>query len=375
MNNNIGNIVVVGDVHGDMNQFLYPLLYFLKHYNECSKIIYLGDYIDRGESNVYIYEIINGLVHHDKFIFLRGNHECWDSGTRNHINFAVNNNINSYIKTFMFDLYVELDLDIIHYDIHHNILFSHSPLSRPLQLCLDYNLAKYDKDVRYDYTYTDDQPHYNMEYRNIHGHTHYANPSEDLFDFFNSKSGMIGIDNDASYGCKYSSNVIQWCMDHYDGNDGIKPSWNILRKYDNQFTSSASFINHQPCESNVTWLVLKPNGECARMTKTIPFGSSIDYNQYLFDDIMFLLKTVTNDNETLREIITGINLNTSIHWFKQCLNTANVPRGEELNYISNLRNYNVPLICYFHDVPYELYKSIGVNVPKLPVHKLYYHWI
>ena len=55
-------IVVVGDVHGDLNQLIYPLVYFMKNFDKCKKIIYLGDFIDRGESNVYIYEILKKLI-------------------------------------------------------------------------------------------------------------------------------------------------------------------------------------------------------------------------------------------------------------------------------------------------------------------------
>ena len=83
MTGNYDKVIVVGDVHGDLNQFIYPLIYFMNDIDN-SKIIYLGDYIDRGESNVYIYEILNALNNipefKNKIIFLRGNHESFDSG-------------------------------------------------------------------------------------------------------------------------------------------------------------------------------------------------------------------------------------------------------------------------------------------------------
>lgn len=354
-----GKVIIVGDVHGDMNQFLYPLLYFCKYYDECEKIIYLGDYIDRGESNVYIYEIIKALNRKKKFIFLRGNHECYDSGTKNHINMLVNNNPNSYLKTFIFNLFLEMDLDLVHYDDYHNILFSHSPLARDLNDCLEINKLKDDVDRRYDYTFTEDVPYYGMGYRNIHGHTHIASDTEDILSFFNSDFGMIGIDNDASYGCKYTVNIMNYYI-------AVGPrQFDALKVLDAQFTN---------CFSNVLYFVLEPNGECMKMTKNIKFGSPEDYNQFMFNDIIMLLRSVTTD-DYLMSLINSINLSTSSHWLKQCFNNAHVPHGKELEYVKQLRTVDSNLLCYFHDVPYELYKNIGVVVPCIPVHMLYYRWL
>ena len=71
-------VIVVGDIHGDLNQLLYPLIYFLKNFDTVKYIIFLGDYIDRGESNAYIYAIVkmllNSPVFKNKVILLRGNH-------------------------------------------------------------------------------------------------------------------------------------------------------------------------------------------------------------------------------------------------------------------------------------------------------------
>ena len=110
----LNKVVVVGDIHGDLNQLLYPLKYFIENFNTCRKIIFLGDYIDRGESNVYIYEIINKLSSikslKSKMIFLRGNHESYDSGTYDYMNTNVDklNKSEAYIKTFMFDKFFDM---------------------------------------------------------------------------------------------------------------------------------------------------------------------------------------------------------------------------------------------------------------------------
>ena len=72
----------VGDVHGDLNQFLHPLRELMSNLsvNGENYLIYLGDYIDRGEFDAYIYCLIRTIqnaklpsnVH---IIFIRGNHE------------------------------------------------------------------------------------------------------------------------------------------------------------------------------------------------------------------------------------------------------------------------------------------------------------
>ena len=72
-------IYIVPDVHGDLNVFLYPLITFLNDSSQDKYLIYLGDYIDRGEYDAYIYCIIKSIQKmeglNERVIFLRGNHE------------------------------------------------------------------------------------------------------------------------------------------------------------------------------------------------------------------------------------------------------------------------------------------------------------
>lgn len=73
-------LYVVGDVHGDLNQFLEPYIAFVhdtQHENN-KELIYLGDYIDRGEYDAYIYILMKAMMngpYGDRITFLRGNHE------------------------------------------------------------------------------------------------------------------------------------------------------------------------------------------------------------------------------------------------------------------------------------------------------------
>lgn len=67
--------IVVGDVHGDINQLIYPLKRFLsmKSNNEHCRLIYLGDYIDHGELNIPIFEFFTILKDIDDVHCLLGN--------------------------------------------------------------------------------------------------------------------------------------------------------------------------------------------------------------------------------------------------------------------------------------------------------------
>ena len=144
MTSSYDKVIVVGDVHGDLNQFIYPLIYFMNDIDN-SKIIYLGDYIDRGESNVYIYEILNALNNipefKNKIVFLRGNHESFDAGTYDYMHTDVEEMLSSdsRIKSFMFDMFFNMDLDIVHYDEINKLLYTHSPTSKDLEYVLSLN--------------------------------------------------------------------------------------------------------------------------------------------------------------------------------------------------------------------------------------------
>lgn len=75
------NLVVVGDIHGDLGS-LYKILYEINFEvfltNKNNKIIFLGDYVDRGSSSVAVLYTICKLkqTYPDSIILMRGNHEA-----------------------------------------------------------------------------------------------------------------------------------------------------------------------------------------------------------------------------------------------------------------------------------------------------------
>lgn len=353
------SIIVVGDVHGDLNQLVYPLIYFSANYDRIDKIIYLGDYIDRGESNVYIYEIIKGLIGQRKFIFLRGNHECFDGGTRDYIAMVTNSSDNPvYIKSFMWEKVADLPFDIVHYDPVHNILFSHSPLSRALDECLAMN--DYETLIEAaDYTFTEDQPTPEMTYRNIHGHVHYASSPEELHKFFTSgETKMVSIDCEASYGARYTNRVLQ--------SIDTLTSFEDLRRHDTEFLADGS---------DVMWIEIYPNGGFQEYYKPVPVGAHDDFNSMPLDEIVAALVETAVDQE-LRRLFQQIDLEESIDWFKKQLHTFGCTRNV-ISSINWIRTHPGDITVYFNDVPYELYLAIGLRCGNkwISCHRIYYDYI
>ena len=75
-------IYVVGDIHGDIDSFtaiLENIHFFDTAKNKNIKVVFLGDYIDRG---LYGLNVLLGILflkkyYNEKIILLKGNHEIW----------------------------------------------------------------------------------------------------------------------------------------------------------------------------------------------------------------------------------------------------------------------------------------------------------
>ena len=350
-------IVIVGDVHGDLNQFIYPLIYFMNNFKQCRKIIYLGDYIDRGESNVYIYEILSKLISvnelKDKMIFLRGNHETYDSGVYDYMSLDVDkvNQTNSFIKSFMFEKFYALDLDIVHYDKDYNILFSHSPISRDLDSVIKLNTMKTNHKVMLENTYTNERENKNMTYRNIHGHDHTMSSNTDIDNFMNGTKNMISLDGDSSYG---------------------------IRLIQNAYKKTARWT--ECITSNVKFMVMN-NNTYELIERTIEFSSDRDLNTKSFEYIKKLLIEQSRNVSPIHYKFLNLNLNESINRFRQVyLDITN--KDPQMKYILiNIRNlYNTNINkksstnIYFHDVPLEIYQFFGFFnfIHSAPIYKLYW---
>lgn len=69
-----GNVIIVGDIHGSLDDLL-GILKFIQE-NE-SKVLFLGDYVDRGNFSLECITILFAMkaAYPDSFFLLRGNHE------------------------------------------------------------------------------------------------------------------------------------------------------------------------------------------------------------------------------------------------------------------------------------------------------------
>lgn len=64
---------VIGDIHGEIKA-LQTIINKINYQPQKDKLIFLGDYIDRGENPYQVYQYLKKLAN-GKNIFLRGNHE------------------------------------------------------------------------------------------------------------------------------------------------------------------------------------------------------------------------------------------------------------------------------------------------------------
>src|SRR5215469_1771425 len=78
----------IGDLHGEVT--LLRQLLALLPFREEDTLVFLGDYLDRGEDSVATILALQELKRsHPHCIFLRGNHEdawlaCWDGASFSH---------------------------------------------------------------------------------------------------------------------------------------------------------------------------------------------------------------------------------------------------------------------------------------------------
>ncbi len=198
---------VIGDIHGELDKLVNLLKIIQENYT--SKLIFIGDYIDKG---YYTKEVIDYLLMLSKqveCVFLRGNHEyMFDralKGNQKAMNFFQKYGGESTLKSYLKDKYtgkfshdfsgLEQVISPTHLAFIHNTipcyetdnyLVVHAGVN-PQDFCLNEN----NEDIyfiRYDFiNYTDKI----IDKRIIYGHTASIEPYFDKY--------KIGIDTGAAY--------------------------------------------------------------------------------------------------------------------------------------------------------------------------------
>lgn len=341
---------VVGDVHGDLNQFIYPLIEFLKSPKN-SKIIYLGDYFDRGDSDVYIYELIlfiTRMKNNNNIILLRGNHECNSLGTYDFLGHITDNKSKGVIVSFPVEHAINtLDLPLFHYEEEMNILFSHSPQSNTSieDLFIIQEKSRGDMRLQTESTFTKDQPldPNNVKYYNVHGHDHTRSSNDDIKTFFSNDKyknvTMISLDNDASYGFRVINNISKLCHIGNNNDKFVKP---FTKLFYVTFNYNDKFENINIVEKN------------------IKLHSNEDLNSISFNELKNVLMKYDN-------IFEKMTLDSLYEVFESKYKTImmNISPDKKLNIVSLIDflykkayNFNYERI-YFHNIPYEYYEKLG----------------
>lgn len=362
--------IIVGDVHGDLNQLLYPLIEYFKSPLD-TRIIYLGDYFDRGDSDVYIYEILKLILDRKKekrpnfqnIILLRGNHECYDDGTPDIPGYLANNARGCIVSFIASSAMHNLELPLFYYDKDMNVLFSHSAYSgRSLQSILNEEQKFFD-DFSYGatMTFTSDRPLDvlpDFGFYNVHGHDHKASSETRIKKFFSNNKGditMISLDNDASYGFRTFGNIALLISNEYD-DDEYDDEVNI--PYTDLFYATFDFDGYNYRDVDV-------------VNKEIQLTSEEDLNSISLEVLAEMLSKYDDNFSWLScdssyDIFKSVYRNVMKEIPIKCPGMENICNSIPFLF-KDLYDEEMPMWgtdrrrIYFHNVPYEFYQKLGYD--------------
>jgi len=165
------NLIVVGDLHGDLESLNKILIIWKKEKN--NYIIFLGDYADRGNNGLEIIEKVMKLKNNENVILLKGNHEDYDEdgnplfrpcnlireveSKRGYWNSYFSNQLEPFFKNLYLSAIAEKD-----------ILFVHGGISSKIKNLED--LRHPNREVEMDIIWSDPEPFENKgEWPNSRG--------------------------------------------------------------------------------------------------------------------------------------------------------------------------------------------------------------
>ena len=328
----------VGDIHGDLNQLIYPLFDFLDDMDKYERIVFLGDYVDRGESNAYIYLILNFFINEpefkDKIIFLCGNHDVWPAefaeGFSPYIKSIHDSRKWGYTtKSFIFENLKQLPFQLAYYNKNWNILFTHSQQVKTYgkwhekeelsikgldERLAETRLNENNMELFKKYTWFDWYGPAGTErtYRNICGHCHYFDDVA-LDKLFNNKLAIASIDSDSSY---FFRPLIT--STHYYKN--LEPSWESFVRYISIPDDGKSWRNHQ--------ITIKFYNDKSRM----------NYNLCSFNELKMQLISHLTNPKVKQDFLNNFQLQQLIEIFEKRFKEEFNKKYVEENIIKNYEN-------------------------------------
>lgn len=204
--------IAIGDIHGCYNE-LVSLIQDLKDsdkYNpQTDRLIFLGDYIDRGDDSKKVIQYIRSLqTDNDNVIALKGNHElmCVDYCRKKGDNWLYNgcdNTIDSYkgdYQQFTNDVEWMEQLPLYYEDEHFIYVHAGVDANKPLAEHSLYELLW----VREPFIYSFDK----FEKTVIFGHTPSISVMEGIKPY-RTYAGNVGIDTGCVFGGRLTALVIE----------------------------------------------------------------------------------------------------------------------------------------------------------------------
>lgn len=199
-------LIVVGDVHGDIDQLMIP--YQLYTHCKNAKLIYIGDYCSTSPENELVYNQIVKTIDDPNIIYLRGNHESR--------NFDRNEMYYKYkVLKFRNAYAVDSNLDEVNELDKAKYLFTHAEFTpfkeNEFKTVSEINEIPVESanDFIYRYEKADPDNKIKNSFQNIFGHHHcYDLTDETMNLFMNNEIRRLCIDIDSSYVFHYGSTSV-----------------------------------------------------------------------------------------------------------------------------------------------------------------------
>ena len=192
---------VIGDIHGEFEK-LKILISNIQEIDKNCKLIFVGDYIDKGNNSKLVLDFLVDLKKNFDCFFLIGNHEFyWMKDTFEADNYlqkyggkqtmrSFNAKSIKYTRELLFDVYNDFFKELIPYFFIEKYFISHSGFNPSNQNQIIENIPVHEF-LFNRYKFIMDKSLFQNQYKVIFGHTAFYSPYVD--------STKIGIDTGACF--------------------------------------------------------------------------------------------------------------------------------------------------------------------------------